>query len=156
MKIFISCPFTGICEENNYEVKNEYKKFFDDLIGGIESRGHDYYLAIKRENWGKAHQGPEECTISDYRGVKNSDFLIVIPGNKMSRGISGGVHIELGWASALKKKLHILIENNVIYSPVLMGLTALTNVEYHLCNDFLNEKMLKVIFEIIDKESREN
>lgn len=152
MKVFISCPFTGLCEDDNYEIKNEYKDFFNKLVEGINLRGYDYYLAIKRENWGKEHKGPEECTISDFNGVKDSDFLIVIPGNSESKGISGGAHVELGWASALNKKLHILIENNFIYSPVLMGLSVLTDTEYHECNDFLNDNMLKQIFEIIDKE----
>ncbi len=152
MKVFISCPFTGLCEDDNYEIKNEYKDFFNKLVEGIKLRGYDYYLAIKRENWGKEHKGPEECTISDFNGVKDSDFLIVIPGNSESKGISGGVHIELGWASALNKKLHILIENNFMYSPVLMGLSVLTDTEYHKCNEFLNDNMLKQIFEIIDKE----
>ena len=152
MKVFISCPFTGLCEDDNYEIKNEYKAFFNKLVEGIKLRGYDYYLAIKRENWGKEHKGPEECTISDFNGVKDSDFLIVIPGNSESKGISGGVHIELGWASALNKKLHILIENNFMYSAVLMGLSVLTDTEYHECNEFLNDNMLKQIFEIIDKE----
>lgn len=156
MKVFISCPFTGLCEENNYEIKSEYKEFFNRLIDGITLRGYDYYLAIKRENWGKEHKGPEECTKSDFEGVKNSDFLIVIPGNQISKGISGGVHVELGWASAMKKKLHILIENNFTYSPVLLGLSTLTDTKYHICDDFLNENMLKLIFDIIDKEGENN
>ena len=53
MKVFISCPFTGLCEDDNYEIKNEYKAFFNKLVEGIKLRGYDYYLAIKRENWGK-------------------------------------------------------------------------------------------------------
>lgn len=152
MKIFISCPFTGICNEEKYEVKNEYKDFFNKLIKAIEERNCEYYLAIKRENWGIDHKGPEECTKSDFEGVKNSDILIVIPGNKKSRGISGGVHVELGWASVLKKKMHILIEDNFEYSPVLMGLNILTTTKYHKCNNFLDDIMLDKIVEIIDEE----
>ena len=152
MKVFISCPFTGLCQDDVYELKNEYKDFFNKLVNGITLRGHDYYLAIKRENWGIDHKGPEECTKSDFEGVTNSDLLIVIPGNSESKGISGGVHIELGWASTLKKPLHILIEKNFSYSPVLLGVTSLTNTKYYECNDFLNENMLELIFKIIDKE----
>lgn len=152
MKIFISCPFTGLCDEEKYEVKEEYKDFFNKLIKAIEERNCEYYLAIKRENWGIEHKGPEECTKSDYEGVKSSDLLIVIPGNNTSKGISGGVHIELGWASALKKKMHILIEDNFEYSPVLMGLNVLSSTQYHKCNNFLDDIMLDKIVEIIDQE----
>lgn len=152
MKVFISCPFTGLCDEEKYEIKDEYKDFFNNLISLLEERNCEYYLAIKRENWGIDHKGPEECTKSDYEGVKSSDILIVIPGNNISKGISGGVHVELGWASAMKKKLHILIEENFEYSPVLKGLSSLTDTTYHICNDFLNNKMLTKIEEIIDQE----
>lgn len=150
MKVFISCPFTGLCKDDKYEIKEEYKEFFDELIKKITSKGMEYYLAIKRENWGLEHKGPQECTLSDYNGVKDSDVLIVIPGNKQSKGISGGVHIELGWASALKKDLHILLEDNFEYSPVIHGLCTLTNTQYHRCNGFLNNEMLNMIEKILD------
>lgn len=152
MRIFISCPFTGLCDEEKYEVKDEFKEFFNDLTDAIEKNGDEYYLAIKRENWGLEHKGPQECTLSDYNGVKNSDFLIVIPGNKISKGISGGVHVELGWATALKKRMHILIEENFEYSPVVMGLNILSDVEYHIINSFLDHNMLEKIMEIIEQE----
>jgi len=156
MKVFISCPFTGLCKDEDYEVKDEYKPFFEKMTSEFEKRNIDYYLAIKRENWGKEHKGPEECTYSDYEGVKNSDFLIVIPGNSISNGISGGVHIELGWASALKKKIHILLEDNFQYSPVVMGLSKLTPTDYHKCNGFLDNEMLKIILSICTEEINKN
>lgn len=152
MKVFISCPFTGLCSDDNYEIKEEYKNFFNKLTTLITDLDLDYYLAIKREDWGKKHKGPLECTLSDYNGVNSSDFLIVIPGNNISKGISGGVHIELGWASSLKKKIHLLLEDNFVYSPVVMGLSSLTNTEYHQCNTFLDDNMLKKIESIIVKE----
>ena len=155
MNIFISCPFTGLCSKEKYEVKDEYKEFFNKLTDMIEQKGCSYYLAIKRENWGKEHKGPEECTKSDFEAVKNSDLLIVIPGNSISEGISGGVHIELGWASSLNKKMHILIEDDFNYSPVLMGLHVLSPTKYHKCNDFLNDSMLKEVENIIDAELKE-
>lgn len=150
MRVFISCPFTGLCETENYVVKKEYQGFFEKLMDGITNRGHEYYLAIKRENWGIDHKGPDECTMSDYEGVKDSDLLIVIPGNP----ISGGVHIELGWASALRKDIHILLENNFTYSPVVMGLKSLTNTKYYNDCRFPDESILDTIFNILDQENK--
>ena len=152
MKIFISCPFTGLCDDHRYEVKEEYKKFFNQLVALMEKMHCEYYLAIKRENWRLDHKGPEECTKSDFEGVKDSDILIIIPGNNISQGISGGVHIELGWASAMHKKMYILLEDNFKYSPVLLGLNTLSPTEYVPCNSFLDNHMLKIIKEIIEKE----
>ena len=152
MKVFISCPFTGLCDEKKYEIKDEYKDFFNILTDSLEKMGCEYYLAIKRENWGKDHKGPEECTKSDFEGVKSSDFLVVIPGSDISKGISGGVHVELGWASSLNKKMHILIEDNYQYSPVLLGLNILAPTIYHKCNKFLDKKMLDTIISIVKQE----
>lgn len=152
MRVFISCPFTGLCDEEKYEIKEEYKDFFNKLTETLENMSCEYYLAIKRENWGIDHKGPEECTKSDFEGVKNSDFLVVIPGNSISKGISGGVHVELGWASALDKKMHIIIEDDYQYSPVLMGLNVLSPTEYHRCNHFLDNEMLDTIINIVKHE----
>ncbi len=152
MKVFISCPFTGLCKEEEYVIKDEYRDFFDRLTSELEKLKCDYYLAIKRENWGIDHKGPEECTKSDFDAVKDSDFLIVIPGNSISKGISGGVHIELGWASALNKKMHILIEEDFQYSPVLLGLNTLSSTNYCYCNSFLDDNMLNNILDIVKKE----
>lgn len=152
MKIFISCPFTGLCKDDVYEVKEEFKSFFNNLTNFIKETNNEYYLAIERENWGKEHKGADECTLSDYEAVEDCDFLIVIPGNTYSKGISGGVHIELGWASALKKNMHILVEKNFVYSPVLMGLNTLAKTSYHQCETFLDENMLEIIKKIIINE----
>ncbi len=152
MKVFISCPFTGLCDEKKYEVKDEYKDFFNKLTSALESIGCEYYLAIKRENWGINYQSPEESTKSDFDAVKDSDILVVIPGNKISKGISGGVHVELGWASALDKKMHILIDDDYTYSPVLLGLNVLTSTQYHTCNKFLDNEMLEKIIDIVKHE----
>ncbi|MDD3048397.1 MAG: hypothetical protein PHQ89_00180 [Bacilli bacterium] len=145
MKIFISCPFSGILDKNSGLVKKEYRFFFDTIINFLESNNIDYYLAIKREDFGKNYISAAEATISDFQGVQNCDILFVIPGNP----ISGGVHIELGWASAFNKKIYIFLEKDAKYSPVLMGLNSLTNVTYCDCSKFPSQELLKEFINII-------
>lgn len=36
MKVFISCPFTGLCDEEKYEIKEQYKSFFSKLGASID------------------------------------------------------------------------------------------------------------------------
>lgn len=148
MYIFLAFPFAGLCNTETGEVDYQYRDFFEKLKSGIKERGHNYFLAHEREDWGAEYKGPMECVPVDYNGVKECDFLIVVPGNP----ISGGVHVELGWASALKKDMHIFVEKDVKYSPVVMGLSSLTNVEYHETNKFPSEELLEVIFKTIDSE----
>ena len=40
MKVFISCPFTGLCDEKKYEIKDEYKDFFNKLTEKLENMGN--------------------------------------------------------------------------------------------------------------------
>ena len=148
MRIFISCPFSGIMDWDKQEIKKEYQYFFNDLINYMESNKINYYLAIKKENMGKDYVSPKDSTQNDYNGVKNSDVLFVIPGNP----ISGGVHIELGWASAMKKKIHIFLEKNAEYSPVLKGLPALTETVYHETESFPSRTLLNSIISSIEEE----
>ena len=147
MKVFVSCPFSGILDEKTKLVKDEYRYFFDELVSFFNDNKIDYYLAITRENWGLDYVSPEDSVKSDYEGVKSSDVLIVIPGNP----ISGGVHIELGWASALCKNMHIFLENGKKYSPVVMGLNALSKVEYHNSNTFPSRELLDDIKSTISR-----
>lgn len=147
--IFLAFPFAGLCNTETGEVDHQYREFFEKLKAGVKERGHRYFLAHEREDWGAEYKGPEECVPVDYEGVKDCDFLIVVPGSP----ISGGVHVELGWASAMKKDMHIFIEEGAKYSPVVMGLKSLTNVEYHKTTQFPSDELLKAIFETIDKET---
>lgn len=150
--IFLAFPFAGICNSKTGEVDEQYREFFEQLKQGIKDRGHRYFLAHERENWGAEYKGPMECVPIDYNGVSQCDFLIAVPGNP----ISGGVHVELGWASALKKGLHIFVEKNAKYSPVIMGLAALTKVNYYEISKFPSKELLDKIFEVIDRETLKN
>ena len=149
MYVFLAFPFAGLCNPETGEVDNQYRDFFEKLKSGVKERGHKYFLAHEREDWGAEYKGPMECVPVDYQGVSDCDFMIVVPGNP----ISGGVHVELGWASALKKDMHIFTEKDARYSPVVMGLASLTKVEYHEASKFPSDELLETIFEVIDKES---
>jgi len=152
MKVFLSMPYSQLCDEN-YIVKEKYKKFFQNLINALENIGVEYYLACKRENWGKDYCSAEESTKIDFDALKNSDLICVIPGIPYS----GGVHIEIGWASSFKKKINMFLKKGEFYSPVVTGLNSITDVKYHYYNDDYNDELLnKIINSVLNftKEER--
>lgn len=148
MFIFYAFPFAQLCDKETGEVKPEYRSFFDGLKEIAKEKGHEYFLAHEREDWGAEFKGPEECVPHDYQGVVDSDIMIVVPGDP----ISGGVHVELGWASANKKMIHIFLQKDKKYSPVVMGLKTLTDVVYHYSDGFPSERLLNDIKKVIEEE----
>ena len=42
MKVFVSCPFSGILDEKTKLVKDEYRYFFDELVSFFNENKIDY------------------------------------------------------------------------------------------------------------------
>ena len=84
---------------------------------------------------------PDVCTLKDFEEIKDSDLLIAIPGDPPS----GGVHIELGWASAMNKNIIILLEKGKRYCDLANGLAIVANVKY------IRYKEIRDCFPEIDK-----
>lgn len=144
MKVFLAMPYSQLCDEK-YEVKKEYKGFFTKLTNEIRKIKCDYFLAHEREKWGKKYTSAEESTVIDYTTIKEVDLVCVIPGVPNS----GGVHVEIGWASANKKNMIIFLKKDYPYSPMVTGIHALTNTKYvYYETDYSEELVNKIIDEI--------
>ena len=48
-------------------------------------------------------------------------------------------YIELGWASALKKNIILLLEKNTYYPPLVTEITCMNNVKVYYYEDFYND-----------------
>ena len=129
MLVFLATPYSQLCDEE-YKVKKEYKEFFEKLTKEIKKLGVDYFLAVERENYGKEYTSDKESTKIDFETIKQCDLMCVIPGVPAS----GGVHVELGWASANNKDIEIFLNENNNYSPMVTGLSEISNVQYNYYN----------------------
>lgn len=118
-RIFFAAPFTetlapdGMCASP-----------FRGLLSAIRSTlviaGYDVFLAHEREKWGAALLPADYCTPLDLDELRRSEAVVALP------RCSGGVHIELGWASALRKPILLLLEPGYDYSPLVHGLHTVT------------------------------
>jgi hypothetical protein len=144
MLVFLATPYSQLCDEQ-YKVKEEYRVFFEKLTTEIRKMGVKYFLAVERENYGKEYTSDKESTRIDFETIKKCDLLCVIPGVPAS----GGVHVELGWASANKKNIEIFLNKNENYSPMVTGLSELTNVNYHYYNEEFSEEVINLICDSI-------
>jgi len=125
-KVFIGGPFKSYVDPMTNVLKPLYKKQFLALIEFFEIRGCSIHNAHQRESWGENFWEPDDCTKLDYDEIAKSDIFIAFPGSPASPG----THIEIGWASALHKKIILLLENGKYYAHLVKGLHTMADVEY--------------------------
>lgn len=124
MKFFLAYSFSALIDRKTGLVDENNKKFLESMRNEIIERDAEVFLAHFREKWGKELMTADECTFDDFKQMKESDVVLAFPGNP----ISGGVHIELGWASSLQKKIYLFLEEGAVYSPLIEGLNTITDV----------------------------
>ena len=146
MLVFLATPYSQLCDEE-YKVKKEYKEFFEKLKKEIKKLGVDYFLAVEGENYGKEYTSDKESTKIDFETIKQCDLMCVIPGVPAS----GGVHVELGWASANNKDIEIFLNENNNYSPMVTGLSEISNVQYNYYNKEYSNEVIELICKSIKK-----
>ena len=146
MKVFLASPFSQFCDDKE-DVILENRWFFEDIIKELKKNKIDYFCSQEREEWGEKYSSPEESTICDIEAIKDCDLFVAIPGNP----ISGGVHVEIGWASMLKKKCIVFLEKDVYYSPMITGLKSITDCKFVYYDELINKKTVKkIIKEILE------
>lgn len=140
MRIFLGAPFTNYL--NGYEFNQELKQTLETIISSLEKKGHTVRSAHVREKFGQELMSPEECTPLDFEEIQKCDLFIAIPSNPPS----GGVHVELGWASATKKDIIICMKKTGKYSPLIHGLHKISNSKTIIFESYseLPEKIDKV------------
>jgi nucleoside 2-deoxyribosyltransferase len=116
MKIFLGAPFSDYFDGK--EFNKDMKQTIENIVKALKQDGHTVRSAHLRENFGDNLMKAEMCTPLDYQEILDCDLFVAIPSNP----ISGGVHIELGWASALQKQVLLCLNDNDTYSPLIHGL----------------------------------
>jgi len=123
MRIFLGAPFSNHLKETKFD--SELRNTIESIIFSLKEKGHDVRSAHVREKFGEQLMTPDVCTPLDFKEIQDCDLFIAIPSNPPS----GGVHIELGWASAINKEILMCIHNGGIYSPLIHGLEKVSSVK---------------------------
>lgn len=130
-KVYISAPFRLFAtnEKNRfYGVLHdrEYKEFLEKVDFKLRKFGFETCLPHRDEGqWGQVYILPEDVAEICFKHIQSSDLVIVFPGK------SRGVHIEVGYAAALGKKIMVFLSANERESTLLRGLNKVTNFTSH-------------------------
>lgn len=130
MKIFVGAPFSNYLNGGSFDPALE--KAIRSIINLLREKAFSVRSAHLREEFGRFLATPDVCTAFDWREVKECNIFLAIPGNPPS----GGVHIELGWASSLKKKIVLCLEKGANYSPLVWGLVHLSDAKIVYFSDY--------------------
>ena len=126
MKVYIAAPYTSKSIQNSPrhgEIKDAaYINFLDSIESVVRSLDFQTFLPHRDlHQWGKANLSEDEVGKRSMEELKNADLLIAYPEQSV------GVNIELGWASAFKKKVLILLNESSRVSIMHSGLKGVTD-----------------------------
>lgn len=127
-KVYISAPFriyTSDMEGREYGIlcREDYKVFLEEIERCILNLGLDAVLPHRDEgDWGNTYIQPKEVTEICCKLIQSCDILVVFP------GVSRGVHFEVGYATALGKRILVLLEEKEKESTLLEGVACITKM----------------------------
>lgn len=121
MKIFIACPISKYLTDDGME--RSFENFIKEVYKTCKRYSDNVFMALYREQYGLARMEDEVCTPLDYKEMLDANYVIAIPEDSM------GVAVELGWASAMKKNILLIMNTKYKASPLINALGTVANVE---------------------------
>lgn len=121
---FLAGPFKALVDPATSRMSDVEITRLERLIAYLEGLGYDVHNAHRREAWGQSFLPPDECTRQDFDEIAASDLFVAFPGSPPSPG----THVEIGWASALGKRMVLLLEEGATYAFLVEGLPSVADV----------------------------
>ena len=156
-KAFISAPFTSKMSNKKYGLYGEipdgdYKRFLEDIETIVKNGGFSTFLPHRDISfWGRVpNLDLGECDKKYFDEIASSDIFIAYPER------SRGVHIELGWAIAHKKRIVLLVRDGFDLGTVITGLKSVAEIDIISFKDIpdLEIKLKNCLKKIKDSNDR--
>lgn len=134
-RVFLAAPYSQWMDARTGSVGEPWRSRLDGLRKTLIDAGAEVFSAHHSESWGKGWLPAHECTPIDYRAMKDADLVCALVGSPPS----GGVTVELGWASAWEKPVLVVLDHDTEYTPLIVGLHTVTPVTYVVDNGAWDE-----------------
>ena len=119
MKIFLLTSFSGeIDAEGN--VKAAFRTSIEMLLQHLRAAGHTVTCAIETEGWKMGDAAPEIGTNVDLQEIRASDAVVAL-----FVETSAGMQFELGYATALGKRVILVKSDDVKLGWFISGVVNL-------------------------------
>lgn len=140
-RAYIAAPFSSKMTNKKHgeygEVNDpDYRKFLEDIEAVVKAAGFETFLPHREIGfWGTIpNLTLEDCCVRYFEEISDADIFVGYPEK------SRGVHIELGWALANKKRIVLLMRDGFDLGTVIPGLSAVADVEIINFSDFEDMK----------------
>ena len=144
---YITAPLTtrGIQKTGRLYGKitsRDYIRNLEAIAEIIREAGYQVILPHKSAyEWGDSAYSPKALVRRAFDTLQSCDLLVAWPAE------SRGANVLIGWASVLRKKIIILLDENDTLSVVHAGLDSLTKIQIIRYKDFtdLEEKLRQAL-----------
>lgn len=124
ISVVLAGPFEGLLGSEG--IDPAWRTLYEALIDQLETAGCEVFSAHRSENWGRDLLPPDQCTPLDFQAISRSEVVVAIPGDPGSLG----THVEIGWASALGKRLVVLTGEDGARCALVNGLGTVAQVDF--------------------------
>lgn len=125
-RVFLAAPYAQfLCPETG-TVDPTWRYRLDSLRRAFILSDNEVFSAHHNESWGAHWLEASECTPVDFLAMTQADVVCAIVGSPPS----GGVLVELGWASALHKPCLIVLPTSGNCTQLVEGIGMVTPANY--------------------------
>lgn len=151
--IFVGGPIQHVISSNGFD--RNLKSIISQVISIYSNQGWNVYSAHLAEEFGIKTESlsPKYIATRDFIWMNDADLFLGIilsdAENKIIR--TDGTHVELGWASAMRKPTLLLCDDNSILelSLLVQGLSEITSFKIIRYQDF--EKNPSILLKFTNK-----
>ncbi len=155
LTIFLAAPFTHklISDKNSetgFIIEEDFSNILKDIIKEMRSKQYIVKNAFEREDWGRKKCNAREMVENDYNDIIAADVLIIY----LDGDPSYGIFIELGWATAFRRDIILLVKGEgdiqERWTPLIEGIDVLTK-NLHIIYFYEVEQMINELINALDR-----
>jgi len=110
LDVFLAAPFTAYRRGSTGIMEKSAKVSIKSVMANLRGMGLSVWAAHEEEQYGRAQLGDNEIASRDYQRLLTARALLVWPMD----AFSGGMNVELGWATAHGKPLIIDMNEHAV------------------------------------------
>ncbi|MFB7662628.1 hypothetical protein ACFC1R_01595 [Kitasatospora sp. NPDC056138] len=138
-RVFLAAPLMRLTGPADSVVTLASRTRLTTLRSTLLRSGAAVYSAHHSDAWTVAGRAPEPRVPSDFRALQTADLVFAYVGAPLSAGVS----LELGWASALRKPVVLLVDEAITHNPLIATIEQVAPVLPLVFDDTWSQEALR-------------